>query len=128
MELNGTDHENTLIAAMNYASSLEDSERFEEAKSILREMVPVAQRVLGESHEVTLRMRWNYAAMLYNDTGATFRDLLEAVRRLEKLTLTAQRVLGRFHPVVGGIVGDLVLARAALRAPRRRREPVSTAN
>ena len=113
---------------MNYASSLEDSERFEEAKSVLREMIPVAQRVLGESHEVTLRMRWNYAAMLYNDTGATFRDLLEAVTRLEKLTLTAQRVLGRFHPIVGGIVGDLVLARAALRAPRRRRESVSTAN
>ena len=66
--------------------------------------------------------------VLYNDTGATFRDLLEAVRRLEKLTLTAQRVLGRFHPIVGGIVGDLVLARAALRAPRRRQEPVSTAN
>ena len=128
MELNGTDHENTLIAAMNYASSLEDSERFEEAKSVLREMIPVAQRVLGESHEVTLRMKWKYAAMLYNDTGATFHDLLEAVRRLEKLTLTAQRVLGRFHPIVGGIVGDLVQARAALRAPRRRREPVSTAN
>ena len=66
--------------------------------------------------------------MLYNDTGATFHDRREAVRRLEKLTLTAQRVLGRFHPIVGGIVGDLVLARAALRAPRRRREPVSTAN
>ena len=50
------------------------------------------------------------------------------IARLEKLTLTAQRVLGRFHPIVGGIVGDLVLAREALRAPRRRREPVSTAN
>ena len=50
-------------------------ERFEEAKSLLRKTMPVARRVLGESHELTLKMRWIYAAALYRDDGATLDDL-----------------------------------------------------
>ena len=45
--------------------------RFEEAKSVLRKMMPVARRVLGESHELTLKMSWNYARALYKDEAAT---------------------------------------------------------
>ena len=36
-------------------------------------------RILGETHEITLRMRWIYADVLYMDTSATPDDLREAV-------------------------------------------------
>ena len=53
--------------------------RFEEAKSVLRKMMPVARRVLGESHELTLKMRTMYAAARCNDADATLDDLRETV-------------------------------------------------
>ena len=63
---------------------LQNLERFEEAKALLRKTMPVARRVLGESHELTLRMRWIYAKALYLDPGATLDDLREAVTTLEE--------------------------------------------
>ena len=39
------------MAANNYAHVSASLERDEEAKSLLRKMVPVARRVLGECHE-----------------------------------------------------------------------------
>ena len=44
--------------ACNYVVSLKDLKHFEETKSLLRKMMPVARRVLGESSEITLRIRW----------------------------------------------------------------------
>ncbi len=49
--------------------------------------IPVARRVLGESHELTLRIRLGYAQTLYGDPGATLDDLREAVTTLEPLTM-----------------------------------------
>ena len=106
----------TLITAYNYASSLEQLNRFEEAKALLRKTMPVARRVLGESHELTLRMRWRYAVALYTDTGATLDVLREAVTTLEDTVRTARRVLGGSHPMVVGIGRELERSRAALRA------------
>ena len=54
--------------------------RFKTAKSLLRKTMPVARRVLGESHDLTLRMRWSYAA-LYEDNGAGSTISGEAARR-----------------------------------------------
>jgi hypothetical protein len=45
--------------------------------------MPVAQRVLGEGHEVTFRMKQVYATALYKDPTATLDDLREAVTTLE---------------------------------------------
>ena len=78
--------------------------------------MPVARRVLGEEHKVTLKLRWIYAAALYRDDGATFEDLREAVTRLEELERTARRVLGGAHPLTEVIEDSLRDARAALRA------------
>ena len=91
-------------------------ERFEEAKSLLRKAIPVARRGIGESHELTLKMRWIYAKALYNDPGATLDDLREAVTTLEDLERTARRVLGGAHPLTGSIEIRLREARAALAA------------
>ena len=60
--------------------------------------MPVARRVLGDNHEVTLRVKLTYALALYNDTGATLDDLREAVTTLEETARTARRVLGGTHP------------------------------
>ena len=87
-------------------------------------MTPVARRVLGESHDLTLRMRMNHAQSLYEDPAAPLCDLREAVTTLEDLTRTARRVLGGAHPTTTAIEDSLRNARAALRAretppPRR---------
>ena len=76
----------------------------------------MAQRVLGENTETTLRMRWYYADTLYEDDGATLEDLREAVNTLEETEQTARRVLGGAHPLTMDIEYDLQDARAALYA------------
>ena len=113
-ELDGEEHEDTLIAANNYAGALRDLRRFEEAKSLLRKTMPVTRRVLGENHHVTLRMRWAYAIALYKDEGATPDDLREAVATLEETERIARRVFGGAHPLAVDILQYLRDARAAL--------------
>ena len=98
LNLKGEEHHDTFMAANNYALSLFTLKRFEEAKAFLRRSTPVARRVLGESDELTLKMRWNYALSLYTDPAATLDDGREAVETLEEVERTARRVLGGEHP------------------------------
>ena len=79
-------------------------------------MIPVAQRVLGESHDLTLTMRRIYAQSLYMDPAVSLDDLREAVTTLEEIEPTARRVLGSAHPLAEAIADSLRTARAALRA------------
>ena len=115
LNLKGEEHYDTLREANNLASSLLDLQRFEEAKSLLRRTLPVARRV-GTSDELTLKMNWIYARVLYRDADATLDDLREAVSKHEELERTARRVLGGAHPDAVGIEKSLRDARAALRA------------
>ena len=116
LKLNGEEHEDTLIAALNYTNSLSKLKRFKESKSLLRRTTPVARRALGEGHRLTLKMRLNYAQTLFADTAATLDDLREAVSTLEETTRTAWQVFGGAHPLTESIEGALQNARAALRA------------
>ena len=116
LKLQGEQHRQTLIAANNYAGCLVKLKRFEEAKSLFRRTMPVARRVLGDSHEITLKMRWIYAKALYRNDSATLDDLREAVTTLVETERTARRVLGGAHPLTPSIERSLRLARAALRA------------
>ena len=93
-----------------------DSSLFEEAKALLRKTMPVARRVLGECHDLTLMMRWKYATALYLDTDATLDDIREAVTTLGDAGRIARRVLGSAHPLTTGIVCELRKARDALAA------------
>ena len=68
--------------------------------------MPVALRVLGQSHEITIKMRKNYAQFLYTDDSATLDDLREAVGILEEIDSTARRVYGGSHPITAGHSGD----------------------
>ena len=116
LKVQGEEHPKTLIAANNYAAALVGLQRFEEAKALVLKTMPVARRVLGDDHNLTLKLRWAYAEVLYKDDGATLADLREAVTTLEDTERIARRVLGGAHPVTEGIEDDLRDARAALGA------------
>ena len=89
--------------------------RFEDVKSLLRRTEPVARRILGESHELTLRMRWAYAVALGSARDSTPDDLREATATLEDAERIARRVLGGAHPLTAAIEETL---RDALSCPR----------
>ena len=112
----GTEHSKTVVEANNYACLLTELNRFEEAKSLLRKMIPVARRVLGEGNILTLKMRLTYARTHYKDAGVTLGDLREAVNTLEETERTARRVLGGTHPLTEDFEHDLRQSRAVLHA------------
>ena len=116
LKLNGEEDERTVRAANNYALSLLNLHRYTEIKSLLRRSLPMARRVLGEGHRLTLSMRWTYAGAFYEDPVAPLDDLREAVTTLEETERTARRVFGSAHPLTKGIESELPLARAALHA------------
>ena len=116
LKLYGAEDRQTLISAYNYAIALIELQRFDQAKSLLRQSVRVARRVLGENVETTLKLRWIYAAALYEDPDAALDDFREAVTTLEETTQIARRVLGAAHPVTAEIEPYLRDARAALAA------------
>ena len=116
LEVFGTDYAATIKVASNYAVSLGDLRRYAETKAVLRKMMPVAQRFLGEGHALTLRMKGLYATSLYVDDIATQDDLREAVRTLEDAGRIARRLLGSSHPTTKAFEHHLRNSRAALRA------------
>ena len=120
LRIHGEEHEETLIAADNYAISLMDLQRSEEAKSLLRKMIPVVRRVLGESNDLTIKMRCHYARTLYLDKGATLDDLREAAKTLEDVERIARRVLGGAHPTTGVVGRALEMLRSRPPSPSAR--------
>ena len=116
LDIWGEEHRETLLEANNYALSLVDLQRFEEAKSLLRKSEPVARRVLGEADDTTLTARWTYAWALYEDPASTLDELREAVSTLEETERMARRVLGGTYPTTTGIEEALGESQAALRA------------
>jgi len=124
LRLNGEGNGHTLLAANNYASGLVDLRRLEEAKSVLRKMIPVARRVFGDTGRLTLTMRKIYARALYEDAGATLDDLREAVTTLVETERIVRRVMGGAHPTTTAHEAALQEARAVLAA----RETPPTSN
>ena len=116
LKLLGEENETTLLAANNYAASLNELQRFAEARSLLLKAMPVGRRVLGAEHWLMLKMRRSYAWALYEDPATTLDDLRGAVTTLAEITRTARRVMGGTHPLTVGIEGALREAWALLRA------------
>ena len=79
-------------------------------------MIPVAQRVFGESDRLVLGMRQNFALTLYQAPAATLDDLREAVTTLEDAERIARQVLGGAHPLTTSIEREMRNARAFLDA------------
>ena len=105
-----------LMRGSNLANTLWQLKHFEEAASLLRNMIPVARRVLGESRDLTLRMRGIYAMVLYKNDTATLADNREAVTTLEDIVRIGQRAMGGAHPLTELSKVELRDAQAALRA------------
>ena len=86
-----------LREANNYAMHLIEARRFKEAKRILRKGIPVARRVLGPEHDLTMSMREDLCrATLDGDSAAN--EKREALRALEDTVGLMRRVLGAQHP------------------------------
>ena len=116
LRIYGEESIETIESVINYAQSLMSHAHFEEPKVLLRKKIPVARRLLGESHDLTIRLRSTYAVALYESPNATPDNLREAIKQLEEAGRITQRVYGGAHPNVAGIECDLQNARAALRA------------
>ena len=115
----GRDEEETLAAVINLVAVLLDWDgsgpgRFDEVKSLLSQSLPVARRVLGESHRITLISRLCYEEARYLDPSATLNDHRGAVVALEEVARDARRVLGAAHPHVEQMERSLRSARRAL--------------
>ena len=82
--------------------SLAGLERFEEAKSLLRKMMPVARRVFGEGNRLTLALRKHYAEALFAPENASQDDQREAVAVLADDAKARQRIFGSSHPYTVG--------------------------
>ena len=115
-KLFGEEHPETVRAANNYALSLLKLQRYTEAKSLLRRIMPVARRVLKENDMTKLGLESIYAEALYRDPDATLDDLREAVNTLENTERTVRRILGGAHPLAVDFGRHLQRSRAALRA------------
>ena len=79
-------------------------------------MLPVAERFLGGSYDLTLALRCIYAMTLYKDPAATLDDVREAVTTLEDDARVTRRVFGGAHPATTSVEVALRESRAALSA------------
>ena len=109
----GPDAEDTLIDAINLSMSLIDAKLFEEARALLRDVIPRSRRTLGNGHDLTLTLRSCYARAIYCDTNSS-RDVHEAVAILEDVLRTTRRVFGTSHPNFIEYREDLESARMRL--------------
>ena len=76
----------------------------------------MAQRVIGDSNELTFNMNINYARALYEDPAATLENIREGVATLEETARTARRVLGPSNPLTIDLMRALLQSRAVLDA------------
>ena len=109
----------------NYARFLKKHEEYDKAKSLHRRTIPMARRALGDSNDITLRMRWLYANCLCDYKNATLDDLVEAVETLEAVAKLWKRVKGERHPETPAVLEALKVAREKLRLRRAAREVAS---
>ena len=77
--------------------------------------MPVARRVLGESDQLVLGLRQNFALALCKDPAAMLDDFREAVATFEDIAPIARRVLGGGHPTAVLIESHLRASRTVLR-------------
>ena len=88
----------TIKSAINLAASLQTLDRCAEARALLQETIPVAQRNYGPDHDLTLCCRRNCAEAVYTDPKSSLADLRRAETTLNDVYRRARRVFGAQHP------------------------------
>ena len=94
------EHPDTPMAALNLANSLIGCGHFAEARKLINETLPTARRVCGDTHDITLGLRYMFPRSIVLDPKATRKDLREAKEELEELLGTTRRIFGNSHPRV----------------------------
>ena len=90
----------------NLASALinrepRSTELLHEARSLLRDNMAEALRVLGATNEGALLWRGNYARTIYYDEGASDDDVAEANAIADDIESIARQHFGEYHPLTG---------------------------
>ena len=85
---------------MNLANSLICNARFTEAIALVNETLPIARRVCGNAHDLTIGLRYLLPRSIVDNPDATIQDLRGAKEEAEDLLRTARRVFGNSHPRV----------------------------
>ena len=112
------DDEDSFGTMMNFAAELKRSGEphlLAERRTLLRDKVPVAQRVLGPHHRLTLQLRSEYAQLKFDDDRATLDDRLAQLAVLEGVVRTARQVLGAAHPLTESFAHNAEWARTIAR-------------
>ena len=86
-----------------------------EAKELLRDRIPVAERSLGREHYVYFRLRWLYANSL---SDVEPYDLVQAEALLDDTYTRFRRVMGDGHPDTSRIHKTLLVTRDELARAR----------
>jgi len=100
-KLYGSSDMATLVSATHlYASWDTDDAYLVERQSFARKQSRVARRALGPDHEITLRLRSQYArSLLIRSSTPPRSDWLEAIEVAEDVVTTSRRVMGTSHPL-----------------------------
>ena len=77
------------------------TEFLHEARSLLRDNMAEALRVLGATSEGALLWRGSYARTIYYDEGASDDDIAEANAIADDIESIARQHLGEYHPLTG---------------------------
>ena len=100
------DSTSTLISALHLFASWDSNNAYLGGKqSFARKQSRVSRRALGPDHEITLRLRSQYARSLLIRSGpeqestAPRSDWLEAIEVAKDVVETSRRVMGTSHPV-----------------------------
>jgi hypothetical protein len=103
-----------LYAASGMANTLLDLNRQGEARSIFREQIPIARRILGPAHRTTLGMISNLTIAVCSDEGTSRDDFVEAMTLQEEAVGVLCQVFGGSHPITLQAKHNLAKAQADL--------------
>ena len=105
-------HVFTINSALNLACSLREVS-LAECMSLVRETMPIANRVFGADHEIPLRFVWTYGDCIIesDETKLSQDDMLEAIVTLEEGFRRSRRVMGPQHPITRNLDGRLARVR-----------------
>ena len=99
MALLGRTHVQTLRCACNLVISLLDfDDRYNEAETLLREQIPLAQQSIGCDHSITLKLESSLVNALHWDPARTRGDLIQAERLCQDVLKRRRRVFGPANP------------------------------
>ena len=100
------------------SGSLVKGKHYAEGKALLKTIIPISQRTLGDDHPITLNLCGCWAQAIYMDSRASDEERVDAVAKCEDCVRISRRVMGPTHPKHLCWVDELRRARAVLALAR----------